>query len=200
MRSLPSRLFNPKLKKNNLLKTISDLELKLKESKTSFATLTVELESMKRSIKMLNSGSSKLDEILNAGRTDKIHVGVGYTGSGKIGSTQTVFVKASSSGVKIHVDLKQKASGGTPAVTPTRRSPANLNRMRNRSWIPTCHYFNRKEHIRPRCFQYFADLGIANEEKLSAQRHVDKKWERKLKPSAIWLLRLTKLLRNRLGT
>ena len=29
---------------------------------------------------MLNSGSSKLDEILSAGRTEKEHFGLGYTG------------------------------------------------------------------------------------------------------------------------
>ena len=39
----------------------------------------MELEGMKKSVKMLNSGSSKLDEILNAGRADKTHVGLGYT-------------------------------------------------------------------------------------------------------------------------
>ena len=49
-------------KKNNLQKTISDPEVKLKESQTSVATLIAELESMKKLVKMLNFGSSKLDE------------------------------------------------------------------------------------------------------------------------------------------
>ena len=81
------------VEKNELQKINSDLESKLKESQDSVTTLTAELESMKKSVKMLNSGSSKLDEILNAGRTDKTHVGLGYTNSEKIRSTHTVFSK-----------------------------------------------------------------------------------------------------------
>ena len=66
--------------KNNLLKHNSELESKLKESQSSVTTLNAELEKIKRSVKMLNSGSSKLDEILSAGRTEKEHFGLGYTG------------------------------------------------------------------------------------------------------------------------
>ena len=58
----------------------SDLESKLKESQDSVVTLNAELEKLKKSVKMLNSGSSKLDEILFAGRTEKYHFGLGYTG------------------------------------------------------------------------------------------------------------------------
>ena len=109
---------------------------------------------MKKSIKILNFGSSKYDEILNAGRTDKIHVGLGYTREPR--SSQTVFVKASTSEVKIHDDLKHKASVSTPAktlaVTQARRHPEDLNQIRNRRKIPISHYCNKRGHIRPRCY------------------------------------------------
>ena len=55
-----------RIEKNNLKRTISDLEDKLKESQTNVVTRTAELEGMKKSVKLLNFGSSKLDEILNA--------------------------------------------------------------------------------------------------------------------------------------
>ena len=90
---------------------------------------------------MLNYGTSMLDEILNAGRTDKTHAGLGYTR--KPGSFQTIFVKTSASGVKNHDDLKQKAGVDTPTrtlvVTQARGPPADLNQMRNRRMILICH-------------------------------------------------------------
>ena len=38
------------------------------------------LEHIKKSITMLNSGSSKLDQILTVGKTIGDHVGIGYKG------------------------------------------------------------------------------------------------------------------------
>ena len=43
-----AQIHQSNIEKNNLQKTISDLEVKLKESETSVTTLTVELESMKK--------------------------------------------------------------------------------------------------------------------------------------------------------
>ena len=61
---LTGQIAKSNIEKNNMQKTISDIEIKLKESETTVTTLTAELESMKKSVKMLSSGSSKLDEIL----------------------------------------------------------------------------------------------------------------------------------------
>ena len=52
------------------------------------------------------------------GRTDKEHLGHGYTTFGKTATIQTRFVKASMSGVKKDEDLKLKASVMTPGKTP----------------------------------------------------------------------------------
>ena len=54
---------------------------------------------------MLNSGSSNLDEILVAERMNKEHNGLGYSSYGKTVTTQIVFVKASTSGVKNDEDM-----------------------------------------------------------------------------------------------
>ena len=62
---------------------------------------------------MLNSGSSKLDEILAVGRSNKEHLGLRYIGFGKTSSAQAVFVKASTSCVKKIEDIKLKATLAT---------------------------------------------------------------------------------------
>lgn len=83
-----------------------NLEKKLKESREEEAELIVKLENMIKSVRILNSGSSKLDEIMTTERMDKEHFGLGYTGSGKSMAAQTVFVKATTSGVKKDEDTK----------------------------------------------------------------------------------------------
>ena len=93
------------------------MESKLKESQRSVSTLNAELEKIKKLVKILNSGSSKLDEILSAGRTEKDHFGLGYTGQTRSG--QTVFVKGSPS----RVNEEGVVKGKRPAVTPV-RTPA----------------------------------------------------------------------------
>ena len=156
------------IEKSNLQKINLDLESKLKESQDSVATLKGELEKLKKSVKMLNSGSSKLDEILAAGRTEKEHFGLGYTGQTE--SVKTVFVKGTSSGVNVEEDVKGKRPAVTPVRTPAvmklgkarvttpartpavvisvatlgRKTTASLGRVREKQCIPICHYCNRR--------------------------------------------------------
>ena len=142
-----------KIGKNNLQKTIVDLESKLKESQDNVATLNGELESIKRSVKMLNSDSSKLDKILATGRSDKNYFGHGYTVK-SIGC-KVIFVKESTFDVKNYEDLK--ASVATPAKTPAvitsnrvgvaipgTKSTTSPGRKKEKRWIPICHYCNRR--------------------------------------------------------
>ena len=93
------------------------MESKLKESQDSVVTLNAKLENLKKSIKMLNSGSSKLDEILAAGRSDKDRFGLGYTR--QTGSGQAIFVKATSSEVSKEDIVKGNRPIETPVRTPT---------------------------------------------------------------------------------
>ena len=136
---------------------------------------------MKRSVKMLNSSSSKLDEISSAGRIDEEHFGLGYTGKSTGGTT--VFVKGSTSEVKN--DEVPKASvvtlARTPAVIISRRvgvatssitTIASPGKKKEKRWIPICHYYNIRRHIRPRGYQYFADLRRENQERFPPHRLV----------------------------
>ena len=102
---------------------------------------------------MLNSSSSKLDDILTVGRSDKEHFGLGYSGKSTDGTT--VFVKGSTSDVKNDEDLKASVvtPARTPAVitsgrvgvaTPSRTTTASPWKKKEKRWIPTCHYCNRK--------------------------------------------------------
>ena len=145
--------------KNDLLKRNSELESKLKISQESVATHIAELEKMKKLVSILNSGYSKLDEILSAGRTEKEHFRFGYTGETESG--QTVFVKGTSSGTNKEKDLTGKRLVATPIRTPVIMAPrrtsgvppgGTLGRTRRRNWVPTCHYCNKRGHIRPRYF------------------------------------------------
>ncbi|GAA0175976.1 hypothetical protein LIER_29052 [Lithospermum erythrorhizon] len=48
------------------------------ELKENVEKLSTELESMRKSVRMLNSGTSKLDEILSLGQSPNNHTGVRY--------------------------------------------------------------------------------------------------------------------------
>ena len=164
------------IEKNNLQKINLDLESKLKKSQDRVATLKAKLEKMKKLVKMLSSGSSKLDEILSTGRMEKEHFGLGYIG--QIRSGQTVFVKGSLSGANEKAVEKGKRVAAIPIRTPvvmTSRKAritthvATPGRTGRRKWTPTCHYCNKQGHTRPCCFQYFIDLRRENQER--SQHH-----------------------------
>ena len=72
-----------------------------------------------------------------------------------------------------------KASVAIPVVTPGRTTTVSSGRMRKKRWIPTRHYCNRRGHIRPRCFQYFADLRRANQERFQPRKLMKQEWMKK---------------------
>ena len=164
------------------------MESKLKESQSNVTTLNAELEKMKKLVKMLNSGSSKSDEILSAERTEKEHFGLGYTG--QTGRCHTIFVKRTSSGANEEKDVKGKRPATTPIRTPVvmttqRTSGVPLggtpSRGRRRNWVSICHYYNKRGHIRPRCFQFFTDLRRANQQRVPPRRPERQEWVKKSK-------------------
>ena len=139
---------------------------------------------------MLNSGSSKLDEILAAGRSDTKYFGLGYTEK-SIGG-KTVFLNGNTSNVKNDEDLK--ASVATPARTPTvitsgrvgvatpgRTTTASPGKKKENRWIPICHYYNKRGHIKPQCYKYFAYLRRENQERYTPHRPVKRKFVKKFK-------------------
>ena len=175
------------IEKNNLEKKNSELESKLIESQGSVATLKAELEKMKKLVKMLNSGSSNLDEILSTGKIEKEHFGLGY--SRQTGNGQTVFVKGSSSSINEGRDEKGKRAVESSIGTSTVVNPGNTSvatpagtsgKTRRGRWTPICHYCNKRGHIRPRCFQFFADLRREHQKKSQPRRSTKQEWVKKI--------------------
>ncbi|EXB90374.1 hypothetical protein L484_004877 [Morus notabilis] len=53
--------------------------------------MKAELEHAQKTLKMMNSGTSKLDHILTMGKANGDHYGLGFSGKGS--TSKTVFVK-----------------------------------------------------------------------------------------------------------
>ena len=151
--------------KEDQAKKMKALEGELAESKRIQGDLSGELEHLKKTVKMLNSGSTNLDQILTIGKTAGNHMGLGYMGESS--NSKTVFVPAA----KVEkTEVNQRKTGtqtGAQAVTPSKK------------WIPVCHYCERSGHIRPRCFQYLADLRKISESKQHGRKITRKAWRRK---------------------
>ena len=99
---------------------------------------------MKKTVRMLNLGSSKLDQILTVGKAAGDHEGLGY--KGKSSGMKTVFVTI----IKVEklevIQRNNRTHFGIRFGASTRK------------WVPVCHYGERVEHIRPHCFQCLAHL------------------------------------------
>ena len=128
--------------KNELLEKVRSLETKLAKDDD----IQVELNQMKKSIKMFNSRSSKLYHILSLGKAVGDHAGLGYTGTRF--NLKTIFVKAINS-FSPQEGKKQKSE------MPNMKFEENSLK---RKWIPRCHHCNHLGLIRSHCFTYLADL------------------------------------------
>ena len=63
--------------------------------------------------------------------------------------------------------------------TPGKITTALPRRKREKRLILTCHYCNKRGHVRPRCYQYFADLRRENQERFPPRRLVKQEWVKK---------------------
>ena len=68
----------------------------------------------------------------------------------------------------------------TSVATPGRTTTTSSGRVREKRWIPTCHYCNKRGHIRPRCYQYLADLRKVGKKTSHSQRSTKQVWMEKL--------------------
>ena len=103
---------------------------------------------MKKSVKMNNSKSSKLDQILNLGKAVGDRSGLGYIG--KRSYSKTVFVQATNTfnpqEVKKHKSKRHLMEFGEKNLI--------------RKCIPRCYYCNHLGHIKPQCLTFLEDLRI----------------------------------------
>ncbi|KAK2359745.1 hypothetical protein QL285_085090 [Trifolium repens] len=129
------------LEKEKLMSTITGLQ----EEAT---LLNSKLESMTKSIRMLNNGSNVLDEILQAGKTSGNMKGIGFD-NGTMNNEIKIPTKKFVSPVKktefIMLDHMSQH--------PTRHlNPQSRNKKKS-SW--RCHHCGRYGHIRPFCYKLY---------------------------------------------
>ncbi|KAH6778082.1 hypothetical protein C2S51_009394 [Perilla frutescens var. frutescens] len=112
--SQDDKAFEYRLIKENadLLKESDDLSTHLKklqndllQSRNNTHSQTGELQHLKKLVKMMNSGSSELDEIISKGNSPQDHSGLGYNG----GHTYDSFCQGQSSGTKDSIVPESKA-------------------------------------------------------------------------------------------
>ncbi|KAH6781977.1 hypothetical protein C2S52_001214 [Perilla frutescens var. hirtella] len=66
--------------RDNLSICLGELQNNLQQSRNNAHSQTGELQHLKMLVKMINSGSSQLDEILAKGKSPQDHTGLGYNG------------------------------------------------------------------------------------------------------------------------
>ncbi|CAM8965341.1 unnamed protein product [Rhodiola kirilowii] len=92
MAGLRKPITDLKRKEVYLLRQVESLELQVESEQMVHSASMKELNQLKQSVKMLNSGSKNLNEILRSQRMESGHRGLGFTEEGS--SKGTTFVKA----------------------------------------------------------------------------------------------------------
>ncbi|CAM8964908.1 unnamed protein product [Rhodiola kirilowii] len=136
------------------LRVAEQLELHLESEKMDHSDTKKELNELKRSVRMLNSGTSNLNDILRSQRMESGHRGLGFTeGSSSKGTTfvetEQVSEQLSEQMVRKHprqkVDLSQDKS---------RTTYLSSNQKKD---LLTCWYCYQMGHIRRQCRLFLAE-------------------------------------------
>ncbi|CAM8890146.1 unnamed protein product [Rhodiola kirilowii] len=134
----------------NLLNIIEALKCEIETEKLVHTKTLEELNNLKKSVKMLNSGTKDLEDILGAQRTSGGYKGLGFTGA--YGSEKTTFVKAE---LQSHVVSAEHLPRRKATWYPSRKQKQNVVRRRDER---ICYYCNKRGHIKPRCYEFLSYL------------------------------------------
>ncbi|CAM8908252.1 unnamed protein product [Rhodiola kirilowii] len=144
------------------LRKVEQLELQLESEKMVRETAEKELIQLQQSVRMLNSGSKNLNEILNAQRMETGRRGLGFTGeSSSKGSThvKTNYVSEQMPEQKVRehprqkVDLSQVKPKGSQRRTGNDYLSSTPNQRKD---LRTCWYCYQIGHIRRQCRLFLA--------------------------------------------
>ena len=121
---------------------VFNLKSLVKEKDEKVQELLVELDSTKKNLRMLNFGTTKLDQILNMRQSISNRNGLGYTtvANSVATTSKTMFVKAS--------------------LTPTNHPVSGKNvrpsvlECKVKRFVLICHLRNMSGHIHSKCFKY----------------------------------------------
>ncbi|XP_010555772.1 PREDICTED: uncharacterized protein LOC104825183 [Tarenaya hassleriana] len=146
-----------------LVKEKKELELQLKEAKTEIVVkkeeithLKQQLEETKKNVRMLGSGTEKLDYLLGMGRHDPGHTGLGYVGEQN--KNQGKFVSGGILGEEVP-DKIRRDPHFRPDFQPmysrpdfhTRHYQPNFQSRRTYQERRSCFFCGKKGHIRAHC-------------------------------------------------
>ncbi|XP_024028691.1 uncharacterized protein LOC112093781 [Morus notabilis] len=129
------------VKENDVLKRVAvNNEFQATKNEKKLQDTRAELESTQKNLKMMNSGTTKLDHILSIGKASCDRHGLGYTV--ECSTSKTVFVK------ETHASEPRTTLNKKVIISPPRR----------KRFVPICHYCGLAGHIRPRCYKYLNAL------------------------------------------
>ncbi|CAM8911493.1 unnamed protein product [Rhodiola kirilowii] len=132
---------------------IDQLELQLESEKMDREVAEKELTHLKQSVRMLNSGSENLDEILNAQRMEAGRRGLGFVGIRS--SKDTVGVKAKSVSEQLPEQKVRKHPRQKVDLSQDKSRTTYISSNRKKDLL-TCWYCYQMGHIRRQCRLFLA--------------------------------------------
>ena len=137
-KSLKNKIYDLVDKKKSLEESVAKYKVFLEEKDERILELTTEIDSTKKNLRMLNSGTTNLDQILNIGQSPKIRNGLGFsTVTDSVATEQKIiFVKAASTTAGPPVSGKNVISSVVGS---------KVNRF-----VPICYFCNYPSHICPK--------------------------------------------------
>ncbi|CAM8997375.1 unnamed protein product [Rhodiola kirilowii] len=136
------------------LRKIEQLELQLESEKMDREVAEKELTHFKQSVRMLNSGSENLDEILNAQRMEAGCRGLGFVG--KRSSKDTMCVKAKSVSEQLPEQKVRKHPRQKVDLSQDKSRTTYLSSNQKKDLL-TCWYCYQMGHIRRQCRLFLAE-------------------------------------------
>ncbi|CAM8899884.1 unnamed protein product [Rhodiola kirilowii] len=163
------------------LRRVEQLELQLESERIDHSTTEKELNHLKQSVRMLNSGNKDLNDILRSQRMESGHRGLGFAKEGT--SKGTTFVKAQqvmdqppeqkvkqSKGKNLtdHKKTHSTPSGGKTRGTPVQSRDYSPVKQR-RDWR-TCWYCHQMGHNKLKCRLFLAERQAYQQQTVPRQK------------------------------
>ena len=124
--------------KEALIERVNSLTEEVSNTEAMYIGVANELAEARSVMEKLNTGTRKLDEVLGKGKMHGDKTGLGFVhGASSSASGVNTFVKAVSTSVE------------PGKIISKVKSAPKVNRF-----IPTCHFYGKLGHIRPKCYRF----------------------------------------------
>ncbi|CAM8986471.1 unnamed protein product [Rhodiola kirilowii] len=160
------------------LRRVEQLELQLESEKMEHSDTREELNHLKQSVRMLNSGTKNLNDILRSQRMESGHRGLGFTGEGSskgttLVKTRSVSEQKTEQKVRQHprrkIDLQQEQPNSGQRRDGTMHFGSHS--AQRKEWR-TCWYCNQMGHIKLKCRLFLAERRAFQQRTTSQQKQV----------------------------